>query len=176
MDQKENYVTVEIEGFTRGIRKIFDGVSDVFASLGVEIPEHLQTIGDDLSESAPQKKRMKKTKGSAEPEPSAAKFDTSPDDEPPFDVNAKDSTSTPEVPDTPEVLDTPETTDAPKSGEQEETSITPDDITKIIVQKIKQNRSNNQRIGQLLKTYDVSKVSELPRSKYEAFITDLAAM
>ena len=56
------------------------------------------------------------------------------------------------------------------------TTLTQDDITKVIVQKIKANRSNNEKIGQLLKTYGVARVSDLPVSKYEAFITDLAAI
>ena len=55
-------------------------------------------------------------------------------------------------------------------------SVTLDDITKIIVQKIKQNRSNNEKIGQILNTYGVAKVSELPPAKYEAFVTDLSAI
>ena len=53
-------------------------------------------------------------------------------------------------------------------------SVTMDDITKIIVRKIKQDRSNNEKIGQMLKKYSVSKVSELPSTKYEAFLTDLS--
>ena len=55
-------------------------------------------------------------------------------------------------------------------------SVTQDDITKIIVQKIKQNRSNNEKIGAILKTYGVAKVSDLPASRYEAFLTDLSAI
>ena len=51
-----------------------------------------------------------------------------------------------------------------------------DDITKIIVQKIKQNRSNNEKIGSIIKTYGVAKVGDLPASKYEAFRTDLSAI
>ena len=64
---------------------------------------------------------------------------------------------------------------APK--EQEITpSITQDDITKIIVQKLKKNRSNNEKIGAILKSYGVAKVSDLPAAKYEAFVTDLSAI
>ena len=55
-------------------------------------------------------------------------------------------------------------------------TVTQDDVTRVIVQKIKQVRSNNAKIGQILKTYGVSKVGELPASKYEAFLTDLAAL
>lgn len=56
------------------------------------------------------------------------------------------------------------------------TMLTQDDITKVIVQKIKANRSNNEKIGQLLKTYGAARVSDLPASKYDSFITDLAAI
>lgn len=55
-------------------------------------------------------------------------------------------------------------------------SITQDDITKIIVQKLKKDRSNNEKIGAILKTYGVAKVSELPAEKYEAFLTDLSQL
>ena len=65
--------------------------------------------------------------------------------------------------------------DVPK--EQETTSsVTQDDITKIIVQKLKKDRSNNEKIGAILKTYGVAKVSELPAEKYEAFLTDLSQL
>lgn len=75
----------------------------------------------------------------------------------------------------------PEPTESKKPAEDQKptkpmTTLTQDDITKVIVQKIKANRSNNEKIGQLLKTYGVARVSDLPVSKYEAFITDLAAI
>ena len=61
--------------------------------------------------------------------------------------------------------------------EQETTSsVTQDDITKIIVQKLKKDRSNNEKIGAILGTYGVAKVSELPAEKYEAFLTDLSPL
>ena len=54
--------------------------------------------------------------------------------------------------------------------------ITTDDITRIIVRKIKQNKDNNEKIGQVLKTYGVERVSDLKSEQYEAFVTDLAAL
>ena len=69
--------------------------------------------------------------------------------------------------------------EAPKAAEAKKeasVTVTQDDITKIIVQKIKADRSNNAKIGQLLKDYGAARVSELPASKYEAFITDLSAI
>ena len=55
-----------------------------------------------------------------------------------------------------------------------DTLLTVDDITKVIVAKIKQKRSNNELIGKLLTSYNVGKVSELKPSQYEAFLTDIS--
>ena len=55
-------------------------------------------------------------------------------------------------------------------------TVTVDDITKIIVRKVKQDRTNNEKIGSILKTYGVARVSELPTAKYEAFLTDISRL
>ena len=69
-----------------------------------------------------------------------------------------------------------ETKPEPTVPSKPESSVTIDDITKIIVQKIKKDRSNNEKIGQTLKTYGVVKISDLDPGKYEAFLTDIAAL
>ena len=51
-----------------------------------------------------------------------------------------------------------------------------DDLTKIIVRKLKQDRANNGKIEAILKSYGVEKVCELPQEKYESFITDVATL
>ena len=68
--------------------------------------------------------------------------------------------------------------DAPKEQPKPEPkqTITADDITKIIVRKIKQDRSNSDKIGTILKTYGAAKVNELPPDKYEAFLTDVSQL
>lgn len=53
-------------------------------------------------------------------------------------------------------------------------TITKDDITAVIVAKIKKKRDNNEKIGQLLKTYGVAQLSDLPSEKYEAFLADVS--
>jgi len=219
MAKNEKYIAVEVEAFGRGMQKLFEGMAEVFSSIGMEEPDRLQAEkrkwqpaegagNNDAAEDAgeksagthtdeagvteapdsethtetpvveptdtpaepvTQKKGRKKTKEPAAPEPSAEEPDFPVDDEPPFDVDVEAADSN-----APE--DSGETEPTAKAGKQEEASITADDITKIIVQKIKQNRSNNQRIGQLLKTYGVERVSDLPKTKYEAFVTDLAAL
>ena len=52
--------------------------------------------------------------------------------------------------------------------------ITKDEITAVIVAKIKKKRDNNEKIGQLLKTYGVAQLSDLPAEKYEAFLADVS--
>jgi len=77
----------------------------------------------------------------------------------------------------PEKQETPAPQEQPPQKTKEQvSSITADDLTKIIVQKIKQNRSNSEKIGVILKTYGAAKVSELPPNKYEAFITDVSQL
>ena len=64
------------------------------------------------------------------------------------------------------------------SAAEEETppavTITKDEITAVIVAKIKKKRDNNEKIGQLLKTYGVTQLSVLPAEKYEAFLADVS--
>ena len=69
----------------------------------------------------------------------------------------------------------PEKKDEPNKADTEP-SVTLDDITRIIVRKIKQKNGNNEKIGQILATYGVKKVSALKPEQYEAFVTDLAAI
>lgn len=64
----------------------------------------------------------------------------------------------------------------PQESEKAAVAVTPNDITRIIVRKIKQNKENNEKILMILKTYGVEKVSDLKPEKYEAFVTDLAAL
>ena len=55
-------------------------------------------------------------------------------------------------------------------------TITKDDLTAVIVGKIKKKRSNNEKIGQLLKAYGCKELSALPPEKYEAFLTDISQL
>lgn len=71
--------------------------------------------------------------------------------------------------------DNPPPTKQDASGKEKPVvTITKDDITKVIVTKIKKKRDNNEKIGQLLKTYGVAQLSDLPVEKYEAFLADVS--
>ena len=80
------------------------------------------------------------------------------------------------VADTNDAVEEQKTEPAAPKEKESTPSVTQDDITKIIVQKLKKDRSNNEKIGAILKTYGVAKVSELPAEKYEAFLTDLSQL
>ena len=68
------------------------------------------------------------------------------------------------------------TAKAAKTGDKDSTGISLDDLTKIIVRKLKQDRANNGKIEAILKSYGVERVCELPQEKYESFITDVATL
>lgn len=94
---------------------------------------------------------------------------------------ADDADALPWGEDTGQVKDTgqkdepPDKTKQSASGrEKPVVTITKDDITAVIVAKIKKKRDNNEKIGQLLKTYGVAQLSDLPVEKYEAFLADVS--
>lgn len=70
----------------------------------------------------------------------------------------------------------PDKTTEQLSAKSNAVTLTKDDITSVIVAKIKQKRSNNEKIGQLLKAYGVGALSDLPAEKYEAFLTDISQL
>lgn len=67
--------------------------------------------------------------------------------------------------------------DTGDTGGAGDTSITPDDITKVIVAKIKADRKNSAKIKKMLKEkYKADKVSQLKPEHYEAFLTDISGV
>ena len=64
---------------------------------------------------------------------------------------------------------------APKK-KQEQTTLTADDLIRVVTQKIKKDRSNKEKVLALLKSYGSAKVSDIPQDKYEAFLTDVSQL
>ena len=60
--------------------------------------------------------------------------------------------------------------------EAAQSSLTLDDITKVIVSKVKQNQANSDAIGQLVQSFGVATVKQIPVERYEEFMTKLAAL
>lgn len=93
------------------------------------------------------------------------------------DAGQKEETKEKEPPDTTKQPDSQQLTKQDASSkEKPTTAITKDEITKVIVAKIKKKRDNNEKIGQLLKAYGVEQLSDLPTEKYEAFLVDVSQL
>lgn len=90
-------------------------------------------------------------------------------DDLPWDTEPKQ----PEEPEAPK--EQPKKKAAPKK-KQEQTTLTADDLIRVVTQKIKKGRSNKEKVLALLKSYGAAKVSDIPADKYEAFLTDVSQL
>lgn len=114
------------------------------------------------------------TEGDAQDDTAAAE-DTAEDTE--DNSLPADTADTPPWEDTSQKKEPPDKPEEPSAEQKPRVPIlTKDDITSVIVAKIKQKRSNNEKIGQLLKAYGVGALSDLPAEKYEAFLTDISQL
>lgn len=164
-EAKTQMVDVDARKLGQGMKTVFEGVAMVFDAIGAE-------AGMD-SPPDPLKAGNRKGGDSKTTEPPESAIPPEVSDNP--SDTPWGSSKEPAVENG---ADGKKAAEAVKSEEPQDNSaaITLDDVTKIIVQKIKKNRSNNEKIGQILKTYGVAKVGELPDTKYEAFLTDLSEL
>lgn len=162
----------------------------VFSAMDQEAPAVAEKKG--AAAPHPRKKPIKKTRKaedasdkleeSVTDSDSDAAADTQPDAEnsageaeDTADFPADDADALPWGEDTGQKDEPPDKTGQSVSGkEKPAVTITKDDITSVIVAKIKKKRDNNEKIGQLLKTYGVGQLSDLPPEKYEAFLADVS--
>ncbi|MBR2135453.1 MAG: hypothetical protein IJ855_04445 [Bacteroidales bacterium] len=168
-------VCIRIETLTEGIRLVFAGVMKMLESLDVDSGRNIAAAGaiaagldakDNIDKKRDTKTQERKVESKSAPDPATAPASATATEPTPTTV------SEPVAAQASNLEPDPASTSAPISV----STVTVDDITKIIVRKIEQNRSNNTKIGQILKAYGAAKVSELPASKYEAFLTDLASI
>ncbi len=152
-----NQVTVDANKLREALKHTFEGVTMLFDCIGLNVP-----VGKPIPE-----QEEKPAQRSLTEEPVFTPVEEMPEEAPIMEVPT----------------DEPPAEEEPEEKKQEESpaetppavsTVTQDDITKIIVRKIKQDRSNNEKIGAILKTYGVAKVSDLPAAKYEAFLTDIS--
>lgn len=149
-------VTVDAGKLSQGLKTAFEGVSMIFDSIGVDC-----NLG--VSDSVKDTDKTEKAADNPGEEP-ANKNDVG-EGAPEVEQESADAAQEQEP-----------TLEEPSQAPKKESALTIDDVTKVIVQKIRKDRSNNEKIGQILKTFDVGKVSDLPAEKYEAFLTELAAL
>ena len=186
-----------------GLTEVFRGLTQMCEGMAEQI-ELLEFTSDDAAEEEnkllppaklppvdtaskaqeiphPRKKPVKRSRKQEQDMPPALEeqptepTETAPAEEPPAADEAKEEPS--DFPVDP-ADDLPFDVDTGQKAEPEQAAvnISKDEITAVIVAKIKQKRSNNEKIGQLLKTYGVGQLSELPASKYEAFLADISQL
>lgn len=160
----EGTICVNALKLSRGLKTTFEGIALVFGSLGAgtEFHESLSSAQEASAHAAPKRDSPNE---SAEREDKAERKDK---EQPPEQTQSEPRGTQPIEP-AASVNPAPTET-APAS------SLTIDDITKIIVSKIKQNRSNNEKIEKLVQSFGVQSVKAIPPEKYEVFMTELAAI
>ena len=157
--EASNLVTVDANRLREALKHTFEGVTMLFDCIGLNVP-----VGEPVPEQE-EKHEENHLAEQAEVIP-AKEVEPAQADEPPKEAETVSVEDPPEE----QQADPPSETAASSAAY----TVSQDDITRIIVRKIKQDRSNNEKIGAILKTYGVSKVSDLPATKYEAFLTDLS--
>lgn len=158
-----NVIAVDARRLSQGLKMTFEGMAMVFDSIGVDVA--VPTVkADDVKTEVKADTASAEKAGGVE-ETKLEEHNVAPDAE------VQNTATKAETEDAAEAQ-----SEAQPDASELVSTVSLDDITKIIVQKIKQNRSNNEKIGSILKTYGVAKVGELPVSKYEAFLTDLSAI
>ena len=151
-------VTVSMKKLVAGVGTMFAGVLQMLEALEPQVAKQLM---DRVVQDA-------ETDQAAANDTVSVKEDTDP-------VNETEATAEQADAEEQAVRVKGEVQDPAPASDQTQT-VTVDDITKIIVRKVKQDRTNNEKIGALLKTYGVARVSELPTAKYEAFLTDISQL
>lgn len=179
----KNLVPVDPAKLSQGLKTTFLGVSLIFDSLGASEAALGQFTKDGsaaeaVSDGIVAMQQVEKRMGDAEAADKPAESAPGKPAEAVSDTHAADASPAPAA-GVPGITaqDKPVTAaDQPAPEEQPAPLVTVDDITKVIVAKIKQKRSNNEAIGKLLKAYGAAKVSELDPAKYEAFLTDISQL
>lgn len=152
---KQTPICVDTEKMLQGMSLVFSGAIKMLEALGSSITFNADTIRQAL------------TVGS-QPDTEKNDAQTKADDTTKAAEHGCSNMKTP--------IDTSATVQQTKQDQcdNDSTAITIDDIIKVILCKIKQNKDNNEKIGRLVESYGVAKVKELSPDKYEAFLTDLS--
>ena len=156
-------IAVDTRKLSQGLKLTFEGMAMVFDSLGVDMVAP-QVKAEDMKSAVPADESAEDKAGGVEGIKSE-EHNVAPDAEVQNTATEAETVGAAEAP-----------SEAQPDASEPTSAVSLDDITKIIVQKIKQNRSNNEKIGSILKSYGVAKVGDLPASKYEAFLIDLSAI
>ena len=163
-------ILVNPQKLSQGLTRTFEGISIIFASLGSKLDvtdltgQALQVAEEKAKTTATAKQGMAESIKSTE---SAEKAEQS---------SQSEQAKTSEQAQSPEPTKPAKLSESAEQAEPAKSSISLDDITKVIVEKIKQDRGNREKIEAIVHNYGVSVISQLAESKYESFLAELASL
>ena len=169
-------ILVNPQKLSQGLTRTFEGISIIFASLGSKLD--VTDLNGRVTQIAEDKATAKET----ETVTVTAKQATVESIKSTESVEKAEKSTQSEQTETSEHAQSTEPATASKPTEQTEpsepakSSISLDDITKVIVEKIKQDRGNRERIEAIVHEYGVSVISQLDEANYEAFLAELASL
>lgn len=175
-------ITVPIDAgrLTDGLKTMFFGLSEVFASLGQQAQgEGFRKTADDIGVS--EKKISSNISNKTSASSDSSKADTADDSagvakKPEKDLTAEAAEEAKKVSrDTPKAAEKA-TEDKAEEKPAQTSSVTMPEIIKIVTKKIEADRGNSAKIGEIVKSFGIGKLTELTEDKYEAFLTQLTAL
>ena len=190
-DSRDNGIVVDIQKLSRGLKTTFEGVAMVFDSLGkrLDVTELNIASGESMAseESSDNKKPQNISEAVSEtPSELAETVETA-------DVKEVNTSETPvEIPAESEHADEPkedqteaqqsdtvDTADTADTEQPEETksSITRDDIVRLVTKKLKENRDiNGPKIREIINQHDAENLPQLTEENFEAVMTEIASL
>ncbi len=187
-DSRENGIVVDIQKLSRGLKTTFEGVAMVFDSLGkrLDVTELNIASGESMaSEENPENEKPQNISEAVSETPSeiAGTVETA-------DVKEVNTSETPaEIPAESEHADEPkeaqaeaqqsDTADTADTEQPEETksSITRDDIVRLVTKKLKENRDiNGPKIRKIINQHDAENLPQLTEENFEAVMTEIASL
>ena len=172
-DNQQNPVSVDMAKLTEGISLVFSGAVKMLEAMAYTVPVDGSFTVNSITDSSSAIDTVSTENCIDSDKPKTDAIVDKPPQEPPTETKAETKA---EQEKTPQEEQKNESQESKGNTEKSAAAVTPNDITRIIVRKIKQNKENNEKILMILKTYGVEKVSDLKPEKYEAFVTDLAAL
>ena len=172
-DNQQNPVSVDMAKLTEGISLVFSGAVKMLEAMAYTVPVDGSFTVNSITDSS---SAIDTVSAENHIDSDKPKTDVIVDNQPQGQPQEPPPETKAEQEKTPQEEQKNEPQESKEKSEKAAVSVTPNDITRIIVRKIKQNKENNEKILMILKTYGVERVSDLKPEQYEAFVTDLAAL
>ena len=170
--QETSGIVVDVRKLSVGLKTTFEGISAIFDSLGMRFD--IQQVTENLTSN----NAIPNTQVSEKQSPHGNSLSESNRITSMTETGGENTASnvSSEIREMTDTLEQVERNENIPSSKSAKSSISLDDITKVIVEKIKQNRGNREKIEAIVLNYGVSVISQLAEAKYEAFLAELASL